>query len=248
MTKSPQSQDQGSTYSGEALEFIKKIEELALKFAGFEFDDASDLWQFKLDLLELQREIQKSISEEKKQAKKLKIKSEPLQELQMARWLARRLGDSLAWTLLGLDRGSIYPFANNDPVPIAQKSHGSEGMLAVSAHLATEGWGFPLLHDVTDVMCIGDVTFIKPKNQHRTIEVKTRHLGTTTEQDGKKSAQYDVTIGFLGSRDSQIELEIEQREHRPSGIMGWNSPTFLGGDSQGPTGGSHNRPGAWRTF
>jgi hypothetical protein len=215
-----QDQDQGSAYSGEALEFMKKIEELALKFAGFKFDNASNVWQFQLDLLELQRKIQKSVSEEKKRAKKLKGKSEPLQELQMARWLARRLGDSLAWALLGLDRGSIYPFANNDPVPIAQKSHGSEGMLAVSAYLAAEGWGFPLLHDVTDVMRIGDVTFIKPENQHRTIEVKTRHLGTTTEQDGKKSANYDVTISFLGSRDSQLELEINAARAASIGNQG----------------------------
>ncbi|WLW53225.1 hypothetical protein [Streptomyces sp. YU58] len=211
MTENPQprKQDQESTYSGEALEFIKKIEGLALKLVNFEFGDTFNLWKFQLDLLELQREIQKSVSEEKKRAKKLKGKSESLKELQMARWLARRLGDSLAWTLLRFDTGSIYPFANNDPVPIAQKSHGSEGMLAVSAHLAKEGWGFPLLHDVTDVMRIGDVTFIKPENRHRTIEVKTRHLGTTTDRDGKTSTQYDVAISFLGSRDSKLELEID---------------------------------------
>lgn len=210
MRPQPQDQDPESIYSGKALEFIRKIEDLALRLIGSNSDNMFSLWKFQLDLLELQREIQKSVSEEKKQARKFKGKSKSLQELQAARWLARRLGDSLAWTLLNQNRGSIYPFADNDPVPIAQKSHGSEGMLAISAHLATEGWGFPLIHDVTDAMRIGDVTFIKPENQHRTIEVKTRHLGTTTDQDGKELTQYDVTISFLGSRDPELEGITEQ--------------------------------------
>lgn len=129
----------------------------------------------------------------------------------MVRWHARRLGDAFAWVLLDLDRSAIYPFSDNAPVPIPQKSHGSEGLLAISAYLAKEGWGFPLLHDITDVLRIGDVTFIERGSQsHRTLEVKTRHLGTATEENGEKSTRYDVNITFLESRNTEMESVREQ--------------------------------------
>ncbi len=44
--------------------------------------------------------------------------------------------------------------------------------------------GYPLLHDVTDLLRIGDVTFIKPGEPAITAEVKTRVVSSRPSETG----------------------------------------------------------------
>jgi hypothetical protein len=64
------------------------------------------------------------------------------------------------------------------PAPISEQGHGAEGTLAIATGLSQRGWGFPLIHDITDVLRIGDITFIRPRQtpEFVTVEVKTRLL------------------------------------------------------------------------
>ncbi|WP_406095167.1 hypothetical protein [Streptomyces sp. NBC_01013] len=212
MTSEPSTAEGNSVYSGKPFELATRIEYLALRLVGQNWNTPSDLWQLQLDFLQLQQDIQKEIADTKGRPKNKKASSEPLESLKLCRWLARRLGDAFAWALLN-DRRLLYPFSHNDPVPIPQKGYGTQGLLAISQHLSNDGWGFPLLHDITDIMRIGDVTFIKPDtSEHRTIEVKTRHLGNSVGDDGDDLARYSVDISFLEMRP---ENSSAKHDHAP---------------------------------
>ncbi|WP_333774555.1 hypothetical protein [Streptomyces sp. IBSBF 3136] len=217
MTSEPSTTEGNSVYSGRPFELVTRVEDLTLRLLGSNWNTPNDLWQFQLDLLQLQQDIQKEIAATKWRLKTTKASSGPLESLKLCRWLARRLGDAFAWALLN-DRRSLYPFSNNDPVPVPQEGHGTKGLLAISQHLANDGWGFPLLHDITDIMRIGDVTFVKPDtSEKRTIEVKTRHLGNFVGDDGKDSARYNVDISFLEMRRETSDADSSHaRPPRPT--------------------------------
>ena len=108
------------------------------------------------------------------------------------------LGDAFAWLLLGLNRKAIHSLAYNERVPISQEHHGSRGILVIAPHLADQGWGFPLIHDVTDCLRIGDITFINPDksptDRFRTVEVKTKLTGQEAAPDGRVKYQYEVRV------------------------------------------------------
>ncbi|MEU1029423.1 hypothetical protein ABZ402_11860 [Streptomyces mirabilis] len=221
MTSESSTTEGSSAYSGKPFELVTRIENLALRLIGKNWNTPNDLWQFQLDLLQLQQDIQKEIADTKGRPKAKKDSSEPLESLKLCRWLARRLGDAFAWALLN-DRRLLYPFSHNDPVPIPQKGYGTQGLLAISQHLSKDGWGFPLLHDITDILRIGDVTFVKPDtSEKRTIEVKTRYLGNFVGDDGENLTRYNVDISFLEMRPENSSAE---NSHSPS-------PSHASGDA-----------------
>ncbi|MHB8794828.1 MAG: hypothetical protein ACYC90_05100 [Candidatus Nanopelagicales bacterium] len=101
-------------------------------------------------------------------------------------------------------------------MPITSDNHGSRGAIAVAQELGTAGWGFPLLHDITDVLRIGDVTFVTPNedvSNYKTVEMKTTLRGEGPEVDGMRDYEYDVTVTFpLGSSDEELPpLPFPQR-------------------------------------
>ena len=55
--------------------------------------------------------------------------------------------------------------------------HSLKGLLAIAEMLANSDAGFPILHDVTNCLRIGDITFYSPENEFVTIEVKTHLIG-----------------------------------------------------------------------
>ncbi|WP_433363071.1 hypothetical protein [Streptosporangium sp. CA-115845] len=181
----------------DAKPYLHRLERLAKTLIGGRFKGADGVWQLQESLLELQREIQESISNAKSRTRGDKSKYKILQDLRVARWHARRLGDAFAWILLGLDKKVIRSLSTNASVPISQEGHGSRGLITISSHLANEGWGFPLLHDVTDCLRIGDVTFIKPEDGERklhTVEVKTHLKGERQVDEKVTEYEYEVTM------------------------------------------------------
>jgi hypothetical protein len=143
-----------------AFPFLRRLERLARILIGGRFKNSQGIWKLQLSLLELQRDLQDAIGDTKKRAKTDPNAQADLESLREVRWHARRLGDALAWLLLGLNRQLIYPLAQNEHVPIGPEDHGSRGVLGIAEFLSQEGWGFPLLHDITDCLRIGDVTFV----------------------------------------------------------------------------------------
>jgi hypothetical protein len=186
----------------ETRAYLRRIERLAKILLGGKYDGAAALWDFQIQLLKLQRDIQQSIGVEKDRIRRSTEKSTKLRDLQYVRWSARRLGDAFAWLSLGVDSKAIHPLGENDPVPIGKEDHGSRGLIGISSYLAGEGWGFPVIHDVTDCLRIGDVTFVRPENGKRalrTVEMKTRYLGKAEDSEG--SSHYEVSVTFLSSEN-----------------------------------------------
>jgi hypothetical protein len=193
-----------------AQPFLRRIEKLMLALLSSRFASSDDLWQFQLDLLRLQRDIQAAIMGYKSQAKRKKLIIAVLNELRMCRWHARRLGDAFAWVVLEGNMQVIEPLSRNSRVVVARDGHGSRGMLLVAGHLARQGWGFPLIHDITDCLRIGDVTFVRvhehSERTYNTVEVKTKaRLKRRLEAENLAEYEYQMQVlSSVPSRDAQM--------------------------------------------
>ena len=181
-----------------------RIQALATTLLRSDFTGAHGVWEFQMSLLSLQQDIQAAITEEKKKPR-TKRDQDALDDLQDARWHARHLGDAFAWLLFKLDRQKILSLGNNSRVPVVQPGHGYQGMISIATALANNGWGFPLLHDISDCLRIGDITFIRPDQEpsYVTVEVKTRLLSEAPNDDGSKTLRYETKVL------SQYQMDIE---------------------------------------
>jgi len=63
----------------------------------------------------------------------------------------------------------------------------------VAGILAEQGHGFPLLHDITDLLRTGDLTLIKPGSTPHAVEVKTRVAGQRPTGD-LVEFEYEVSV------------------------------------------------------
>lgn len=118
--------------------------------------------------------------------------------------LARCIGDAVARYLLGSDLQYLLAHAENAPSRTVPHGHGLEGMLAVSGLLLESGYGFPVFHDITNWLRIGDVTFVNPaQDPIRPVcaEVKTRAMSV----DGGIRYQIE-TVGFLSAESEPIHI------------------------------------------
>jgi hypothetical protein len=196
---------------------------------GVRFQGAGGLWKIQNDLLALQRDVQAAISEAKARLRDGEGDYNALENLRLARWHSRRLGDALAWLVLDLDRRIIASLANNQRVSIPVEDHGSRGLMAIASHLASEGMGFPLLHDVTDCLRIGDVTFVQPdlgRDGLRTIEVKTRFMGERAADGGGKGYEYQVGVLSASPFDipqARVKAGREDSQTENGPLRGWIS-------------------------
>jgi hypothetical protein len=196
--------------------FLRRIEKLALTLLGRQFQSPDSLWQFQLDLLNLQRDIQAAINDYKGRAKRDKDAKGALANLRACRWHARRLGDAFAWVVLGGDGKLLEPLSRNNRTAIARENHGSRGMILAARYLASQGQGFPLLHDITDLLRIGDITLVRVgDNSERTlntVEVKTRaHLKRRLDTQDLAEYEYHIEILsaglFNGAKDDILTPE-----------------------------------------
>ncbi len=182
---------------------LNEIEKLARPFLEVKFTSIQELWQIEVDLVNYQITLQKAIDNEQIIQREVKgkkadiVSTKPegwiaqLQQLdaevkqaddriktyQHAYQLSRQLGDAFAWALLGdwlipLTKKPSEPTHDGHGLP---KEHGLKGMLAIAESLCAAGAGFPILHDMTNCLCTGDITFYAPEGNHTTMEVKT-HL------------------------------------------------------------------------
>lgn len=174
--------------------YLRRLERLVRTLIGGRYESAQDIWKLQLDLLQLQRDLQEAISVTKKRVRSDSAARADLDSLREARWHARRFGDTIAWLLLDLNRQLIYPLAGNEPTAVTQDDHGSRGVIGIATALSNDGWGFPLLHDITDCLRIGDITFVKQDRQIETVEIKTRLIDERSAADGKTTFEYRVIV------------------------------------------------------
>ncbi len=191
------------SYEEQYSRLLNEIEKLARPLLEIKFNSIQELWQIETDLVNYQSTLQKAIASEQaiqREAKKKKteiVSTKPegwiaqvsqldaeakqaddrIKIYQHAYKLSRQLGDAFAWALLG---DWLIPLTKKTPEPTHDghelpKEHGLKGMLAIAESLCAAGAGFPILHDMTNCLCTGDITFYSPDCNHTTMEVKT-HL------------------------------------------------------------------------
>jgi hypothetical protein len=191
---------------------LRRLERLTRTLLGVRFKNADELWQFQVRLLELQRDIQSEINKSKSHLRRDKSKIAVLSELRVTRWHARRLGDAYAWIVMGLNRKIIYPLSDNSRVAVSRENHGSRGMLVIASHLASLGWGFPVIHDVTDCLRIGDITFVHTQDSartYRTVEIKTSlKAERTVSAENVTHYEYEVQVISPIPFDPETGIEI----------------------------------------
>jgi hypothetical protein len=181
---------------------LDRLERLVRKFLAGEFRGARGLWKIEIDLLELLSEVQEKIAVAKRQGKQIPAKRDELTFLRQVRWRCLRFGDAFAWVLFRANRKLLVPLGQNARVPITRDDDGRRGMLAIASVLSEQNWGFPVLHDITDCLRIGDISFVREDSEIRTIEVKTSLLHEAHTADGVVS-DYSVQVLFhLGAEES----------------------------------------------
>lgn len=209
----------GNIEERRARAFLHRIDHLATKLnrRNFLSDGLAEFLPYQENIAVLQREVQQAISETKAKARKDKTQLAHLRDLQVIRWHSRRLGDGLAWMVLLFDRKTIHALTTNSRVPIsAEEDDGSRGVSLTAMKLLQSGFGLPIIHDITDCLRIGDITFLSfgdsaADKNFRTIEIKTSRLDVTVDGEGNESVSLRVTaIGTepLPLIESQTVLDM----------------------------------------
>ena len=188
------------------LEKLEGLARRILNILAGKPPSVQDLWQFEIDLAKFQLEQQWTINAEREFREQVNARLKKVCRAKEAGWevqrqqlqnelqqnkvrvsiyshaydIARKLGDTLAWIFLdrmhimARKRDSSMPSADTHRVP---EGHGFQGMLAIAEVLYNAGAGFPILHDITSCLRVGDITFYAPNCDPLTIEVKTRLKG-----------------------------------------------------------------------
>lgn len=181
--------------------FIAQLEQFSKRvsverlFAGG-LDEYVDLQE---SVFKLQVKLQKTIGEVKRRGSKDSAVRDHLEHLRWVRWQSRRLGDAIAWCGLLFNRQVIHALATNDPVPVPSSwTDGHRGAFQFARSMTSSEWGVPIVHDVTNVLRVGDVTFMRPTGQgveaiFRTVELKTTRLSESVNDEGETVLNLNVT-------------------------------------------------------
>lgn len=193
--------------------YLDRLERLATAVLARRFKSAADLWSYQIKLLELQREIQAAITQEK--GRRDSKERATVDALRQTLWHARRFGDALAWLLLRGERRFIYPLAHNQRSPVPLDDHGSRGVLALAEEMHRQGMGFPVLHDMTDLLRVGDLSFLRPGVPPRVVEVKTDVVAE--KPVGNKMKEFEYLVAALWTDDRPPDHAADPQHAAPSG-------------------------------
>ncbi|GAB3544393.1 hypothetical protein GCM10027404_01020 [Arthrobacter tumbae] len=185
--------------------YLRRIETLAKGSSkrGFLAEGLQSFIDHQSQVAELQRDIQREIAAVKPKARRDRALIAHLRELRVVRWHSRRVGDGLAWRVLLHDKQAIYALGKNARVPLAPKEDdGSRGVGISAANFLNEGWGLPIIHDITDCLRIGDLTLLSfgddsSERFFRTLEIKTTRISQTEGDDG--SVSLDLRVSAIGT-------------------------------------------------
>ena len=219
---------------------LSSIECLARRLLDRKYESARDLWAIQVDLARLQIGIREEIAKEKsiKEETKRKIDGvakrreegwkEALRQLQAelkcsemrvhindhALVLAKQFGDALAWLFLKGDEKKLSSLGINKPNPPIPTGLSLQAMLAVAESYANAGAGFPIIHDITNCLRVGDLTFVdllKDDDEPLTIEVKARTLGIEGDKANLQVTIYAIAHSskFIAASDKLRKIPVE---------------------------------------
>lgn len=175
-----------------ARRFIRQLETLAGRVRGDKLfsDSIEGYLLLQESVFKLQMKLQNTISEVKRRGSKDPEVRKHLELLRHLRWQSRRLGDAIAWSALLYNRQVIHALTKNDPIPIPSAwSDGHRGAFQFARSLTSQEWGIPIIHDITNALRVGDITFMKPARRlseavFRTVELKTRRISEDVDEQG----------------------------------------------------------------
>ena len=192
----------------EATAFKGRLEKLVVVLLARRFKTLNDLWNIELELLALQRDIQAALTR-RKSGPRLSLKRD-LDALREALWHAKRFGDAFAWILFRNQRRSIYPLGENARVPVPPEGHSAQGIAAIAAELMGKGY-LPFLHDITDVLRVGDITLFRPDETPLTVEVKTSLVSSEPARAGGTTHTYRVVATWPADGPLPVALQGDLR-------------------------------------
>jgi hypothetical protein len=211
------------------VECVDSVANLARRILPPRFESAQDLWRLEVDVVKHQVRLHEEIRARRRNIKQLQSEIRTTAAARPVGWkgslklwqkelrlekarvaalkhvynMSRRLGDAIAWSLLGGDRQKILPLAENRTNPPCPTGPSLNGLLAVAEALAGQTAGFPIIHDMTSILRIGDLTLVGPDRAPTTIEVKTR---TTPEKGGVRAH-----ISMYGAFDRAMADRLNAR-------------------------------------
>jgi hypothetical protein len=98
------------------------------------------------------------------------------------------------------DRKTIAALNSGEKPPVAQPGHSDAAVFAMAAHLLGSHYGIPIVHDITNWLRVGDITFLRWVSDEsnewffRTVEVKSSLANSVTDADGSVSATVMVDL------------------------------------------------------
>jgi hypothetical protein len=186
----------------ERILLLRRLEKLARQVSDSRFvrPESGDIISFQESIFDLQRDIQVAISDVKKRLGRKEGIREHLDLLRQIRWFSLRLGDAVAWSLLIYNRQVIYSLHSPHRVPIATSTtDGTRGVFMMARSLAGQEWGIPIIHDMTSILRVGDLTFMRPallpdEPIYKTFELKTSRAAEVANDDGSTTVTFNILV------------------------------------------------------
>lgn len=198
-------------------ESMNKLERLLRALSNVDVGTSPNLWEIQTQLLDVQVALadkikatstkREGVLHETRQIVKVREHGwrgqvQALQEVQRivenegsqlrhALAKSRSLGDAIAWKLLGGNTQVISSLSRNSKVGSVPDPDACVGVQIMAQHLARQGARFPILHDITNILRVGDITFISADRSPMTVEIKTHYVDST---DQANTHRYSVQV------------------------------------------------------
>lgn len=217
---------------------ISKLEKLARRLLTSKSRTPASIWKFQVDLIHYQLDIRRAITKQKSRKDKIKARvanavnakrgdwkqrlrllqhqikdaDRTIQILRSVLKHARQIGDALAYLFFAGDEKKLAPLSQNSSNELPEDEISLKGMLGVAESYFRAGAGYPLIHDATNILRVGDITFCdvaNPNDDPLTIEVKTK-----TDRIEGNIAHLNVNV--FAAATQQKFVETSQRLTRKS--------------------------------
>ncbi len=170
---------------------------------------------FQDQLASLQAEIQRDIGALKKTVRKNKQQVLPaLEALRRLLWYSRCLGDALAWQVLIFDRKAIASLMRGNRPPVQQETHSAKAVFTMAGYLLSQQFGIPIVHDITNWLRIGDITFMRPNEEpcswrFQTVELKSSLDESRITEAGMVDAT--VTVNVYSNESLELSTNVDKQ-------------------------------------
>lgn len=191
--------------------FLRRTGGLATRVRKDKFIEGglSELMDLQESIFKLQVDVQAEISGAKRGMAKDAATLRYVHALRRVRKLARKLGDAAAWTVLLLDRKVIHSLRDNQAVPIPSRFEIHHRAMFDFAHsMISPEWGIPIIHDITDILRVGDVTYVRPTGHedplahYTTMELKISP-GVPAKDSDEDLLNFSIQVHAI-SRDPMV--------------------------------------------